>query len=77
MQPNNLIAGVLIALLLMSLLSCADNPTEPELTEEDVARIVAEELAKRAEDAEEVPLTPQEIAQIALGATVLVVLINA
>ena len=76
-RSQNLTTLVLLALLLILSLGCADNPTEPELTEEDVARIVAEELAKRAEDAEEVPLTPQEIAQIALGATVLVVLINA
>ena len=41
MHSNNLIASVMIALLFLSLLSCADKPTEPELTEEDVARIVA------------------------------------
>ena len=57
-RSQNLTTLVLLALLLILSLGCADNPTEPELTEEDVARIVAEELAKRAEDAEEVPLTP-------------------
>ena len=31
------------------LLSCPDKPTEPELTEENVARIVAEALAKMAD----------------------------
>ena len=45
MQPQNLTIAVLLTLLLLSLLSCADKPTDPELTEEDVARIVAEELA--------------------------------
>ena len=43
-HPNNDTPTVLLVLLLLSLLSCADKPTEPELTEEDVARIVAEEL---------------------------------
>ena len=36
-------------LLLTSFLACADNSTQPELTEEYVARIVAEELAKMAD----------------------------
>ena len=35
-----------LPLLLALSLGCADKPTAPELTEEDVARIVAEELAK-------------------------------
>ena len=49
MQSNNLIASVLFALLLTLSLSCADKPTEPELTAEDVAHIVADELARMAE----------------------------
>ena len=49
MQSNNLTLSVLLSLLLVLSLGCADKPTEPELTEEDVARIVAEELAKMAE----------------------------
>ena len=63
MQSNNL-----IALLFLSFLACADKPTQPELTEEDVARIVAEELAKMAdvEKEEETALTPQEITEIAI-----------
>ena len=64
MQSNNL-----IALLFLSFLACADKPTQPELTEEDVARIVAEELAKMAdvEKEEETALTPQEITEIAIA----------
>ena len=49
MLLNNLIARVLLALLLSAMLGCADKPTEPELTEENVARIVAEEFAKMAD----------------------------
>ena len=45
MQSKTLITAVLLALLLVLSLGCADKPTTPELTEEDVARIVAEELA--------------------------------
>lgn len=66
---KHLFFNVLLPLLLLPFLSCADNPTEPELTEEDVARIVAEELAKM-EEAKEDSLTPQEIAEIALKSTV-------
>ena len=59
---------VIIALL-CCLIGCGlDTPTEPRLTEEDVARIVAEELAKM--NAAHDTLTPQEIAQIALKSTV-------
>ena len=47
MHPKNLTICVLLALLLILSLGCADKPTTPELTEEDVARIVAEELAKK------------------------------
>ena len=68
MQPQYLTITVLLALLLILSPGCADKPTEPELTEEDVARIVAEELAKIT--AEETDLSPQEIAQIALSSTV-------
>ena len=68
MQPQNLTISVLLALLLILSLGCADKPTAPELTEEDVARIVAEELAKIT--AEETDLSPQEIAEIALKSTV-------
>ena len=67
-QSINPILTLLLPLLLISFLACADNPTTPELTEEDVARIVAEELAKL--DIEETHLSPQEIAQIALKSTV-------
>ena len=59
----------LIALLLLSLSGCADKPTEPELTEEDVARIVAEELAEMI-GVEDDALTPAELATIALKSTV-------
>ena len=68
MRPQNLTITLLLPLLLTSFLACADKPTAPELTEEDVARIVAEELAKL--DIEETHLSPQEIAQIALRSTV-------
>lgn len=69
MRPKNLTITVLLAFLLLSMPGCADKPTTPELTEEDVARIVAEELAKMEEAKEDV-LSPQEIAQIALKSTV-------
>ena len=46
-------------------------PTEPELTEEEIRQIVAEELAKMNTPVEsDQALTPQEIAQIALKSTV-------
>ena len=67
MQLQNL--TLLLSLLFALSLGCADTPTEPELTEEDVARIVAEELAKM-EEAKEDFLSPQEIAEIALRSTV-------
>ena len=64
------IFAVYLALLLTSaLLGCTDNPTEPELTEEEIRQIVAEELAKM-QPAEDNTLTPQEIAEIALRSTV-------
>ena len=69
MHLNNLTITLLLPLLLISFLACADKPTEPELTEEDVARIVAEELAKMEEAKADV-LSPQEIAEIALRSTV-------
>ena len=65
MESRNLTIAIL---LFLSLLSCADHPTEPELTEENVARIVAEALAKMI--VAEVALTPQEIAETALKSTV-------
>ena len=68
MLSKNLTLSVLLPLLLVFLIGCADKPTAPELTEEDVARIVAEELAKIT--AEETDLSAQEIAQIALSSTV-------
>ena len=46
MQPKNLTISVLLSLLLILSLGCTDTPTEPELTEEDIARIVAEELVE-------------------------------
>ena len=69
MQPQNLTITVLLTLLLILSIGCADKPTAPELTEEDVARIVAEELAKM-EQAKADALSPQEIAEIALRSTV-------
>ena len=69
-NPKNLTITLLLSLLLTSYRSaCADKPTTPELTEEDVARIVAEELAKM-ESAKADVLSPQEIAEIALKSTV-------
>ena len=68
MHLNNLTITLLLPLLFALSLGCADTPTAPELTEEDVARIVAEELAKIT--AEETDLSPQEIAEIALKSTV-------
>ena len=68
-QPQNPIITFLLTLLLILSLGCTDKPTAPELTEEDVARIVAEELAKM-QDAKDDALSPQEIASIALGSTV-------
>ena len=59
-----------LIIALLCLLGCGqDSPTEPQLTEEDVARIVAEELAKMNHDD---ALTPQEIAEIALRSLALV-----
>ena len=56
-----------LIIALLCLLGCGqDSPTEPQLTEEDVARIVAEELAKMNGDGN--AFTPQEIRQIALDA---------
>ena len=69
MLSKNLTIAFLLAFLLILSLGCADTPTEPELTEEDVARIVAEELAKM-EQAKADTLSPQEIAEIALKSTV-------
>ena len=68
-QIRSHLINLLLSLLLILSLGCADKPTEPELTEEDVARIVAEELAKMEEAKEDV-LSPQEIAEIALKSTV-------
>ena len=72
MPAQNATAATLIALLLFLSLGCADKPTAPELTEEDVARIVAEELAKIT--AEDDALSPQEIAEIALRSTVVLLI---
>ena len=58
------------ALLLILSLGCADTPTEPELTEDDIRQIIAEELVK-IQEAKEDFLSPQEIAEIALRSTVL------
>lgn len=63
---------ILLALLCLALLSCADNPTAPDtLTETEIEFLidarVAEELAKMNNDD---ALTPQEIASIALKSTV-------
>ena len=74
MQPQNLTITLLLPLLLISFLACADKPTAPDtLTEEEIAALVdarvAEEIAKMF-DAEVDTLTPQEIAEIALRSTV-------
>ena len=77
MQPRNLTITLLLPLLLISFLACADKPTAPDtLTEEDVARIVAEELAKidiegmTKSVVAETLREPQRIAEIALVSTV-------
>ena len=68
-QPKNPTTTVVLALLLILTLGCADTPTEPELTEDDIRQIIAEELAK-TQEAKEDSLNPQEIAEIALKSTV-------
>ena len=73
-QLHNLTITLLLPLLLISFLACADKPTAPDtLTEEEIAALVdarvAEEIAKMSA-AEVDTLTPQEIAQIALKSTV-------
>lgn len=68
MQPQNLTPPFLLVLLAtFTLFSCADKPTEPELTKEEIRQIIAEELAKMTEGD---TLTPQEVAEIALKSTV-------
>ena len=72
MQTQNL--TILLPLLLISFLACADKPTVPDtLDEEEIAALVdarvAEEVAKISA-AEVDTLTPQEIARIALRSTV-------
>ena len=74
MQPQNLTITLLLPLLLISFLACADKPTAPDtLTAEEIALLVetavAEELAK-LEEAKADVLSPQEIAEIALKSTV-------
>ena len=68
--PLTLLLALLPLLLLVVLLGCADTPTEPELTEEEIRQIIAEELAKMQPAADNT-LTPQEIAEIALRSTVI------
>ena len=68
MQPQNPTINLLLALLLTLSLGCADTPTEPELTEEEIRQIIAEELTKMRTNGE--GLTPQEIAVISLKSTV-------
>ena len=68
MKPHNPTFTFLLPLLLALSLGCADKPTEPELTEEEIRQIIAEEIAKL--DTEETHLSPQEIAEIALKSTV-------
>ena len=75
-QFKNLTITTLLTLLLLSLLGCADNPTEPTLTEEEIARVVAEELVKidfesmATEAIKDANQRAQEIAKIALKSTV-------
>ena len=73
-QLHNLTITLLLPLLLILSLGCADTPIAPDtLTEEEIAALVdarvAEEIAKMSA-AEVDTLTPQEIAQIALKSTV-------
>ena len=71
MHLNNLTTTLLLPLLLILSLGCADTPTEPELTEEEIKQLIADEIAKMNEAAATgVVLTPQEIAEIALRSTV-------
>jgi S1-C subfamily serine protease len=74
MQLRKLTITLLLPLLLISFLACADKLTTPDtLTEEEIAALiaarVAEELAKISA-AEVDTLTPQEVAEIALRSTV-------
>ena len=78
MRPQNLTITLLLPLLLISFLACADNPTTPDtLTEEEIAALVdarvAEELAKMSA-AEDDTLTPAEIATITLKSTVVLLI---
>ena len=68
-QTKSMIFKCLIVVILSSfmVIGCGqDSPTEPQITEEDVARIVAAEIAKMNGD--DNAFTPQEIRQIALDA---------
>ena len=73
MQPQHLTITVLLALLLILSLGCADTPTTPTLTEAEIEALIdariAEELSK-LEQAKADTLSPQEIAEIALSSTV-------
>ena len=76
MQPQNVTLTVLLTLFFALSLGCADKPTAPDtLTAEEIALLVetavADELAKMEESKDDT-LSPQEIAQIALGSTVYV-----
>lgn len=73
MQSNSLIASVLILLLLLSLSGCADTPTEPQLTEEDVAQMIAEALAEADIEGTAINAVygvPETIARLAVQSTV-------
>ena len=72
-QPRNLATHLLLALLLLFFLACADKPTEPELTEEEIRLIIAKELEKfdiegRAINA--VYGLPEQIAKLTVKSTV-------
>ena len=73
MNPKNRTTTLLLTLLLILSLGCTDTPTEPELTEEDIARIVDQKLAEII-GAEDDLLTPAEIATIALKSTIVLLI---
>lgn len=76
MQSNNLTITLLLPLLLVSFLACADTPTQPTLTEEEIRAIVLDAVASHTLTAEELTqivfdaidanvLSPEDVQQIA------------